>query len=90
MNNIREGIFHSISVPLVFLQRDLLFKSPSYLINLVFWLGYAFEETLIEEAEEPAKLSIELHNSRPRLTDKEHGILPGFRLASNSDYQLER
>lgn len=53
-------------------------------------LGYDFEETLIEEAEEPAKLSIEPQNSRPRLTGKEHGILPGFRLASNSDYQLER
>ncbi|KAK4801265.1 hypothetical protein SAY86_021752 [Trapa natans] len=56
----------------------------------VYGSGYDFEETLIEEAEEPAKLSIELHNNRPRLTDKEHGILAGFQLASNSDYQLER
>ncbi|OWM90328.1 G patch domain-containing protein TGH isoform X2 [Punica granatum] len=56
----------------------------------VYGSGYDFEETLIEEAEEPSKVGIEVQDSRPRLTGKEHGILPGFRLASNSDYQLER
>ncbi|XAR63873.1 hypothetical protein NMG60_11024010 [Bertholletia excelsa] len=53
----------------------------------VYASGYNFEETCVQEIEEPSKLSIE--DTRKR-SGKERGVLPGFKVASNSDYQLER
>ncbi|KAI8019294.1 G patch domain-containing protein TGH [Camellia lanceoleosa] len=29
-------------------------------------------------------------DNKKKLTEKEQGVLPGFKVASNSDYQLER
>ncbi|WCJ22025.1 G patch domain-containing protein TGH [Euphorbia peplus] len=55
----------------------------------VYATAYDFEETHVqeEEVEEPPRSSTD---HKPRLLWKEHGVLPGFRMASNSDYQLER
>lgn len=50
-------------------------------------LGYDFEETYVHEIEEPSKLNFDSERGLPV---KKPGILPGFRPASNSDYQLER
>ena len=44
-------------------------------------------DTYVQEVEEPSKL---MTDSKPKLLAKEAGVLPGFRVASNSDYQLER
>lgn len=49
--------------------------------------GYAFEETYVQEIEEPTKQGVDKTKKR---SGKEQGVLPGFKLASNSDYQLER
>lgn len=52
----------------------------------VYASGYDFE-AFVEEIEEPTKLAIE---DKKKTTVKQHGILPGFKSATNSDYQLER
>lgn len=49
--------------------------------------GYAFEETYVQEIEEPTKQVVDKMKKR---SGKEQGVLPGFKSASNSDYQLER
>ncbi|KAF3437303.1 hypothetical protein FNV43_RR20056 [Rhamnella rubrinervis] len=54
----------------------------------VYAPGYNFEEKYVQEIDEPSTLTIE--DSKRKLLTKEQGVLPGFRLASNSDYQLER
>ncbi|KAA8541144.1 hypothetical protein F0562_025110 [Nyssa sinensis] len=53
----------------------------------VYSSGYDFEETYVQEIEEPSKLSID---NKKGLGGREQGVLPGFKVASNSDYQLER
>ncbi|XVE56710.1 hypothetical protein DITRI_Ditri04bG0032700 [Diplodiscus trichospermus] len=53
----------------------------------IYAAGYDFGETYIEEEEEPSRLSIE---SKQKVVAKDQGVLPGFKLASISDYQLER
>ncbi|MBA0825046.1 hypothetical protein Goarm_021666, partial [Gossypium armourianum] len=60
-------------------------------------LGYDFEETCVEEDEEPSRLSIESKQpsrlsieSKQKVVAKSQGVLPGFKVASVSDYQLER
>lgn len=53
----------------------------------VYASGYDFEETYVQEIEEPSKHSLD---NKKKLTEKEQGVLPGFKVASNSDYQLER
>ncbi|KAF8005787.1 hypothetical protein BT93_K0157 [Corymbia citriodora subsp. variegata] len=54
----------------------------------VYASGYDFG-SFVEEVEEPSRPSLDFQD-RPRLTEKGNGILPGFRLASNSDYQFQR
>lgn len=49
--------------------------------------GFAFEETCIDEVEEPIKIST---SKKLQLTEKEHSGLSGFKLTSNSDYHIER
>uniref|UniRef100_A0A5B7CE04 Putative G patch domain-containing protein 1 n=1 Tax=Davidia involucrata TaxID=16924 RepID=A0A5B7CE04_DAVIN len=64
----------------------------------VYASGYDFEETYVQEIEEPSNLIMDNkkrlggkeHGVLPRLGGNEHGVLPGFKVASNSDYQLER
>lgn len=53
----------------------------------VYASGYDFEESYVEETEEPYKPMTE---NVKLLRNKEDGVLPGFKAASNSDYQLER
>ncbi|KAM5571061.1 G patch domain-containing protein TGH [Rosa sericea] len=53
----------------------------------VYASGYDFEETYVEDIDEPTKL---IMDSKQKSVRKEAGALSGFRLASNSDYQLER
>lgn len=53
----------------------------------VYASGYNFEETYVEEVEESSRLSAD--NER-KLLVKDQSVLPGFRVASKSDYQLER
>lgn len=53
----------------------------------VYSTGYDFEDSYVQEIEEPSMLTIESKKSN---SEKEHGVLPGFKVASNSDYQLER
>ncbi|KAK9080365.1 hypothetical protein SSX86_000123 [Deinandra increscens subsp. villosa] len=52
----------------------------------VYASGYDFE-AFVEEVEEPSRLAIE---DKKQSSSKQHGVLPGFKAASNSDYQLER
>ncbi|KAG4207570.1 hypothetical protein ERO13_A03G074400v2 [Gossypium hirsutum] len=63
----------------------------------IYGAGYDFEETCVEEDEEPSKLSIESKQpsrlsieSKQKVVAKDEGVLPGFKVASVSDYQLER
>lgn len=49
--------------------------------------GFDFEETYVQEVEQPSRLETD---SKRKLVAKEQGVLPGFRVSSNSDYQLER
>ncbi|OMO51958.1 SWAP/Surp [Corchorus capsularis] len=66
------------------------FVFPKYMILPSFCvcaLGYDFEETYVEEDEEPSRLSIV---NKQKVVVKDQGVLPGFKLASVSDYQLER
>ncbi|XP_050237818.1 G patch domain-containing protein TGH [Mercurialis annua] len=53
----------------------------------VYATAYDFEESYVQEIEEPKKSSIE---DKKKLIWKEQGVLPGFRPAANSEYQLER
>ncbi|KAK2986131.1 hypothetical protein RJ640_024680, partial [Escallonia rubra] len=53
----------------------------------VYASGYAFEENYVQEIEEPSRLAIE---NKKKSGEKGEGALPGFQVASNSDYQLER
>ncbi|KAF3650585.1 G patch domain-containing protein TGH [Capsicum annuum] len=53
----------------------------------VYASGYDFEETYVEEVEEPSRPKVE---NLKMLDRKAHDILPGFSAASKSDYQLER
>ncbi|KAJ6749090.1 hypothetical protein OIU79_030065 [Salix purpurea] len=48
---------------------------------------YASEDTYIQEDEEPLRSNTE---NKPKLIWKEQGVLSGFKVALNSDYQLER
>lgn len=52
-----------------------------------FLTGYDFEETYVEEVEEPSRPKVE---NLKLLDRKAHDVLPGFSAASKSDYQLER
>ncbi|MBA0609101.1 hypothetical protein Godav_021221 [Gossypium davidsonii] len=63
----------------------------------IYGAGYDFEETCIEEDEELSRLSIESKQpsrlsieSKQKVAAKDQGVLPGFKVASVSDYQLER
>ncbi|KAL5748960.1 hypothetical protein ACOSQ2_026257 [Xanthoceras sorbifolium] len=53
----------------------------------VYVTAYDFEDTYVQEVEEPSRVT---KDRRPKLLGKEQGILPGFVVASKSDYQLER
>ncbi|XP_060204862.1 G patch domain-containing protein TGH [Lycium barbarum] len=53
----------------------------------VYASGYDFEETYVEEVEEPSRPKVE---NLKMLDRKAHDVLPGFSAASKSDYQLER
>ncbi|KAH8491788.1 hypothetical protein H0E87_021404 [Populus deltoides] len=53
----------------------------------VYATAYDIEDTYIQEDEEPLRSNTE---NKPKLVWKEQGVLPGFKVASNSDYQLER
>ncbi|TKY54961.1 G patch domain-containing protein TGH [Spatholobus suberectus] len=53
----------------------------------VYATGYEFEDAYVQEVEEPSMLSLE--NQRKK-EQKDQGDLPGFRVASNSDYKMER
>lgn len=53
----------------------------------VYASGYDFEETYVQESEEPTVLSIE---QKKKWSGKEEVVLPGFRPASCSERQLER
>ncbi|KAF9671401.1 hypothetical protein SADUNF_Sadunf12G0043600 [Salix dunnii] len=48
---------------------------------------YEIEDTYIQEDEEPIRSTTE---NMPKLVWKEQGVLSGFKVALNSDYQLER
>lgn len=50
-------------------------------------LGYEFEDAYVQEVEEPPKLTLEHQKKKDR---KDQGNLPGFRVASTSDYKMER
>ncbi|PON62061.1 G-patch domain containing protein [Parasponia andersonii] len=54
----------------------------------VFASDYDFEETYVQEIDEPSTKSM-VDNKR-KLIKNERGVLLGFRLASNADYQPER
>ncbi|CAL5198514.1 unnamed protein product [Lathyrus oleraceus] len=54
----------------------------------VYATGYEFEEAYVqEEVDEPSMLALE--NTKKK-DQKDQGNLPGFRVASNSDYRMER
>lgn len=52
----------------------------------VYASGYDFE-AFVEEIEEPSRLTIE---DKKKSSVKQDGILPGFKVATNSDYQPQR
>ncbi|KAG5027876.1 hypothetical protein JHK87_011390 [Glycine soja] len=68
----------------------------------VYATGYEFEDAYVQEVEEP--LTLRLENQRKEVEEpstlrleshrkkeqKDQGDLPGFRVASNSDYKMER
>lgn len=54
----------------------------------VYASGYDFEETYVQESEEPEVL-LSIENKKKR-NEKEDGVLPGFKPASSSEKQLER
>lgn len=49
--------------------------------------GSEFADAYVQEVEEPPKLTLEHREKKDR---KDQGNLPGFRVASNSDYKMER
>ncbi|KAJ1392320.1 SWAP/Surp [Sesbania bispinosa] len=53
----------------------------------VYATGYEFEDSYVQEIEEPSKLTLE---NQKKKDQKDQSILPGFRVASNSDYKMER
>ncbi|KAG2667261.1 hypothetical protein I3760_15G105100 [Carya illinoinensis] len=53
----------------------------------VYASGLDLVDTYVQEVEEPSRL---ITDSKQKLVAKEHGVLPGFRVASNSEQQLER
>ncbi|XP_068639091.1 G patch domain-containing protein TGH isoform X2 [Aristolochia californica] len=53
----------------------------------IYASGFEFEEINVEEAEEPQRIS---KDNRTPLSNKKHGSLSGFKVATNSDYQFER
>lgn len=53
----------------------------------VYASGLDFVDTYVQEVEEPSRL---MTDSKQKLVAKEQGVLPGFRVASSSDYQLQR
>ncbi|GKU95063.1 hypothetical protein SLEP1_g8469 [Rubroshorea leprosula] len=54
----------------------------------IYASGYNFEETYVQEDEEqPSSLHTD---DKKKLVWKEQGVLPGFKVATNSDYQPER
>ncbi|ESW27165.1 hypothetical protein PHAVU_003G179400 [Phaseolus vulgaris] len=53
----------------------------------VYATGYEFEDAYVQEVEEPSTLRLE---NRTKKELKDQGDLPGFRVASNSDYKMER
>lgn len=55
--------------------------------NWIYFSGYDIEETYVQEIEEPIKQGID---KTKKWSGKEQGVLPGFKVASNSDYHLER
>ncbi|KAE8672566.1 G patch domain-containing protein TGH [Hibiscus syriacus] len=63
----------------------------------VYASGYDFEETYMEEVEEPSSLSIDNKQpsrlsieSKQKVVARDEGVLPGFKIASVSVCQLER
>lgn len=64
----------------------------------VYAPGFEFEETYVQEIEEPSRMSTDSmkrlggmeQGVQKMLRGKEHGVLPGFKAATYSDYQLER
>ncbi|CAL1354646.1 unnamed protein product [Linum trigynum] len=53
----------------------------------VYTTAYDFEDTVVQEVEDSSK---PMTDHKHRLTWKEPGILPGFKVASISDYQVEK
>ncbi|KAF6170473.1 hypothetical protein GIB67_036247 [Kingdonia uniflora] len=53
----------------------------------IYASGFDFEETIVQEIEEPSRMIID---PKQKLLKNEQGVLPGFKAASSSDYQLER
>lgn len=58
-----------------------------YIIYFHLCSGFEFEETFVEEDEEPSRVS---RDNKLLLGRKEQGVLSGFKVASSSEYQLER
>ncbi|GAB2209559.1 hypothetical protein Droror1_Dr00026778 [Drosera rotundifolia] len=58
----------------------------------VYASGFDYEVAYVQEDEEPLRLmdDKQIVDARRMLGEKPHGGLPGFRVASNSSYQLER
>jgi len=54
---------------------------------LLLFQGYEFEDAYVQEVEEPSTLRLE---NPTKKEPKDQGDLPGFRVASNSDYKMER
>ncbi|KAL2338275.1 hypothetical protein Fmac_012721 [Flemingia macrophylla] len=53
----------------------------------VYATGFEIEDAYVQEVEEPSTLSLENPKKKEQ---KNQGDLPGFRVASNSDYKMER
>lgn len=51
--------------------------------------GYEFEETYVQEEDEPPSKMI-TDGKQKLIGRKVEGVLLGFRIASKSDYQMER
>ncbi|MED6192270.1 hypothetical protein PIB30_008476 [Stylosanthes scabra] len=54
----------------------------------VYATGYEFVDTYVEEDEEPSMLRLEYQKKKDQKKDNDN--LPGFRVASSTDYQMER
>ncbi|KHN10437.1 G patch domain-containing protein TGH-like [Glycine soja] len=53
----------------------------------VYATGYEFEDAYVQEVEEPSTLRLENQRTKEQ---KDQGDLRGFRVASNSDFKMER